>query len=101
MATSDDLVRRWREAKLGERVGGRVLVSIECECDPRAEVLAAVGGACAGLPSTDPLVRELSGEPAGPTLAGDLAAMTAAVGTGTVTIADPPPRRERKRGGRS
>lgn len=67
--TSDDLARRWREAKLGERVGGRVAVWVECDGDPRAEVLAAVDRVTA--PEAEP---------------------------DTVTIADPPPRRSRKGG---
>jgi hypothetical protein len=37
-----DMERRWREAKIGERRDGRVCVWVECEGDPRAEVLAVL-----------------------------------------------------------
>jgi len=94
---SADMERRWREAKLGERSGSRVLVSIECEGDPRAEVLGAIA-ASDGAPSIDPLVRELQGEPPGRTHAGDLAAMTGAAEAGFVHVAPNPPRRSRKGG---
>jgi len=36
---SADMERRWREAKLGDRRGPLVCVWVECEGDPRAEVL--------------------------------------------------------------
>lgn len=40
--TTEDIERRWREAKLGGREGGRVCVWVECDGDPRAEVLGAL-----------------------------------------------------------
>lgn len=99
MATSDDLVRRWREAKLGERRGDRVAVWVECEGDPRAEVLGAIDTWRETVRVSGP--PEAFGLPSGGATGGEVVVTDVDRETGTVTIADAPPRRSRKRGGKS
>lgn len=89
---SEDLLRRWREAKIGERRNGRVTVTVECEGDPRAEVIAALSTWRETVRFEGP--PEAFGLPGG--ASGGEVEMTAVDReSGTVTVSSPKRRRRR------
>lgn len=110
-----DMARRWREAKLGERRGSRVCVWVECEGDPRAEVLEVLASVprVVDMPEPDPDASlwatrpewSFSGPPEAfglPPVSGepsDVVVTNVDRETGTITVEAAKPKRKRAKRG--